>query len=124
MKETTRLTNRNFRHERDHEREKLCGRSSGVRKMDFKEIVRNAQQLISKHFLYSQVKHAVSQTEADMLRQFFEANLVPQEQRTFLTQILHGCVRNYKLIAETLELFYQKSGTRILKSKYNFYACI
>lgn len=92
--------------------------------MEFKTIVASAQQLLSKHTLYSQIPRTIPQTEEDILSQFARANDLPADQIAFLAQILHGCVRNHKLISKTLELFYKQTGTRILLSKYNLYACM
>jgi hypothetical protein len=92
--------------------------------MDFKVIVASAQQLLSKHTLFSQIPHTVPQSEEDILLQFSKANVIAADQHAFLAQILHGCVRNHKLISKTLELFYKQTGTRILLSKYNLYACM
>ncbi|TPX55334.1 hypothetical protein PhCBS80983_g05403 [Powellomyces hirtus] len=74
------------------------------------------------HFDLSQ---PVVRTEAHILDDYFaKEGIVDEADRTFLAEVLNGCVRHKLVLEVALNSFYVETGERLLRPNYNLYAVL
>ena len=98
-------------------------------KMDYKSLLSSCQTVLSKHSLFSPRNSSPKATtnfpdsEEDILLTYFSLHPQNQPEQEFISTVLFGCVRHFKTISTTNDVFYSTTGARLLKSKFNLF-CI
>ncbi|KAJ3388179.1 hypothetical protein HDU92_001589 [Lobulomyces angularis] len=99
--------------------------------MNYKSLIQHAQNLLGNHSLFGlkdslQNKSKISVfNEEDILKKYIDENqCFTNDEKLFLQKVFFGSIRYHSIITPTLETFYTITGSKQLRSKYNFFVVI